>query len=146
MAESPGCRAMRAVLRLQRSMAAVVEQELRDHYRLRLIDYQILKELQTDGVGPHLLGEVARQLFVHATTVSTACDRLAERALVTRGPHPTDRRAILIALTAEGTVVADAATDTLTRVNFGLGGLTPTQMTALTNTAGRVRSHRVTPD
>jgi DNA-binding MarR family transcriptional regulator len=136
---------MRAVLRLHRLMAAVVEQELRNHFQLRLIDYQILKELQVDGVGPYLLGEVARQLFVHATTVSTACDRLAERSLVTRTPHPTDRRATLIAITDEGGVLADAATDTLTRVNFGLDGLTPAQLTSLTNIATKVRTGRVAP-
>jgi DNA-binding MarR family transcriptional regulator len=119
MVEPSGHLAMSAVLRLHRSMTAVVDQQLKAGFALRLIDYEILKELQqADGV--RLLGEVARRLTVHATTVSIACDRLAERGLLTRQRHPTDRRATLVAITGEGLAVAEAATAALCSVGFGV--------------------------
>ncbi|MDO3637012.1 MarR family winged helix-turn-helix transcriptional regulator [Mycolicibacterium arseniciresistens] len=100
-------------------MTAVVDQQLKSGFALRLIDYEILKELQhADGV--RLLGEVARRLSVHATTVSIACDRLAERGLLTRQRHPTDRRATLVTITGEGRAVAEGATAALCSVGFGV--------------------------
>lgn len=110
---------MCAVLRLHRSMTAVVDHRLKSDFALRLIDYEILEELQSaDEV--RLLGEMARRLQVHATTVSTACDRLARRGLVDRQPHPTDRRATLVTITDQGRTVAAGATAALREVRFGV--------------------------
>ena len=64
MAEPVGWQAMRSVLLLYRSMAAVVDQELKD-LRLRSIDFQILKQLQSTETGTCLLGEVARKSLRH---------------------------------------------------------------------------------
>jgi DNA-binding MarR family transcriptional regulator len=119
MADPPGFSAMNSMLRLHRTMTAVVDQELKHHFHLRLIDYEILKSLQ-DADGVHLLGEVARQLVVHATTASISIDRLAERGLATRRAHPNDRRATLVEITDDGRAVADGATAALDRVGFGL--------------------------
>lgn len=119
MADPPGFCAMSSMLRLHRTMTAVVDQELKSGFHLRLIDYEILKALQAaDGV--HLLGEVARQLMVHATTASIAIDRLAERGLAARRAHPNDRRATLVEITDDGRAVAEGATAALTGVGFGL--------------------------
>lgn len=93
---------------------------------MRLIDFQILKQLQSTDTGTWLLGEVARELFVHATTVSIATERLAGRDLVLRRAHPTDRRATLVSITDEGRTLAEAATAALAAAGFGLAGLTPT--------------------
>jgi DNA-binding MarR family transcriptional regulator len=119
MADPPGFAAMSSVLRLHRTMTAILDQELKSGFHLRLIDYEILKALQAaDGV--HLLGEVARQLMVHATTASIAIDRLAERGLAARRAHPNDRRATLVEITEDGRTVADGATAALGGVDFGL--------------------------
>lgn len=131
MAEPAGWQAMRSVLLLCRSMTAVVDQELKDRFRLRLIDFQILKQLQSTDTGTCLLGEVARELFVHTTTVSIATERLAARDLVVRRAHPTDRRATLVSITDEGRTLAEAATAALAAAEFGLAGLTPDQLAAL---------------
>ncbi|MGE2715625.1 MarR family winged helix-turn-helix transcriptional regulator [Mycolicibacterium litorale] len=141
MAEPAGWQAMRSVLVLCRSMTAVVDQDLKDEFALRLIDFQILKQLQSAQTGTSLLGEVARELFVHATTVSIATERLAQRGLVVRRAHPTDRRATLVSITDEGRELADAATLTLAAAQFGLAGLTPDQLTALTD-VGAARTTR----
>lgn len=131
MAEIAGWQAMHSVLLLCRSMTAVVDQELKDRFRLRLIDFQILKQLQSTDAGTCLLGEVARELFVHATTVSIGTERLAARDLVARRAHPTDRRATLVSITDEGRALAESATAALAAAEFGLAGLTPDQLAAL---------------
>ncbi|BCI51965.1 MarR family transcriptional regulator [Mycolicibacterium litorale] len=141
MAEPAGWQAMRSVLVLCRSMTAVVDQDLKDEFGLRLIDYQILKQLQSSEAGTSLLGGVARDLFVHATTVSIATERLAQRNLVVRHAHPTDRRATLVSITDEGRDIADAATATLAAAQFGLAGLTPDQLAALSD-VGAARTAR----
>lgn len=133
MADAAGWQAMRSILVLCRSMTAVVDQDLKDEFGLRLIDYQILKQLQASDDGTHLLGEVARELFVHATTVSIATERLSHRNLVVRHAHPTDRRATLVSITDEGRDVAEAATVTLAAAEFGLAGLSPDQLAALSD-------------
>ncbi|KUI36520.1 MarR family transcriptional regulator [Mycobacterium sp. IS-1496] len=142
MAEPAGWQAMRSVLLLCRSMTAVVDQELKDGFRLRLIDFQLLKQLQSTDTGTCLLGEVARELFVHATTVSIATERLTERELVVRHPHPTDRRATLVSITDEGRTLTDAATATLAAAQFGLAGLTPDQLAALSCVESYVHTTR----
>ena len=127
--------AMRSVLRLHRSMTAVLDTELKNGFRLRLIDYEILQQLQAATSGTCLLSELARDLSVHATTVSTATERLAQRDLVLRRGHPTDRRATLVTITDDGRGVSDAATAALARVGFGLTGLTEAQRMSLAQVA-----------
>jgi DNA-binding MarR family transcriptional regulator len=51
------------------------------------------------GCGP---GDVARFLNVPATTISSACDRLVRRQLLSRHRPDADRRAVALALTPEG--------------------------------------------
>jgi DNA-binding MarR family transcriptional regulator len=141
MGDSPGCRAMRSVLWLQRSMTAVIDTELRNGFGLRLIEYEILQQLQGAEAGTSLLSEVARGLFVHATTVSIATERLAARNLVLRHGHPSDRRATLVTITEDGLQVADAATAALAEVGCGLSGLTDDQVASLAEVAA-VRTAR----
>lgn len=131
MAEPAGWQAMHSVLVLCRSMTAAVDQELKDDFGLRVIDFQILKQLQSTPSGSCLLGEVARDLVVHGTTVSIATERLSHRNLVERHTHPTDRRATLVSITDEGRELAEAATAALAAAEFGLAGLTPAQLAAL---------------
>jgi DNA-binding MarR family transcriptional regulator len=142
MAEPAGWQAMRSVLVLCRSMTAAVDQKLKDDFGLRVIDFQILKQLQSASSGTCLLGEVARELVVHATTVSIATERLSHRNLVERHAHPTDRRATLVSITGEGRELAEAATAALAAAEFGLAGLTPAQLAALggVDTARTARS------
>ena len=51
---------------------------------------------------------LADELGVARTTVSTALKALGRRNLVTTGSDPTDGRALIVALTAEGRDVRDA--------------------------------------
>jgi DNA-binding MarR family transcriptional regulator len=135
-------RAMRSVLLLHRSMTAVLDTELKNGFGLRVIDYEILQHLRSRDAGTGLLSALARELSVHATTVSIATDRLALRDLVLRSTHPTDRRAVVVSLTDAGRDLADAATAALAKVDFGLAGLTAGQRETLSGLDACRPAHR----
>ena len=135
-----GFLAMTSLLRLHHLMTTAVEHALRSEFKLALTDYQILKALQLSDAGTWLLSRMAWHLMVHATTVTLAVERLEARQLVKRHSHPHDRRATLVSITADGRELADDATDTLGRIDFGLPGLTRSQARTLTATIGRLRA------
>jgi DNA-binding MarR family transcriptional regulator len=83
---------------------------------------------------------LAWHLLFHPTTVTLAVERLETRQLVKRHSHPRDRRATLVSITADGRKLAVDATDTLSRIDFGLPGLTRSQARSLTATIGRLRA------
>ena len=58
--------------------------------------------------GSQRLGELADRLRIVPRSATEVVDALAERGLVERRPDPADRRATLVALTAEGERVATA--------------------------------------
>lgn len=132
--------AMTSVLRLHHLMTASVEHHLRTEFEMSLTDYQILKALQLSETGTWLLSRMAWHLMVHATTVTLTVARLEAKQLVTRESHPRDRRATLVTITDAGRERVDRATETLSRIHFGLPGLTPGQARSLTATIARVRS------
>ena len=71
--------------------------------------------------GPCTQRELADALEVSARNVTGLVDALVETGFVRRGPHPTDRRATLVSLTAKGRRVADdlhAGRDELARQLF----------------------------
>jgi DNA-binding MarR family transcriptional regulator len=139
MTELPGHRAMSAVLRVHQLMMSIVDTELRDGVGLKPVEYFALMALQTSDGGTESLGWVARQLGVHATTVTVATDHLEEMGLVSRKADPQDRRATLVSITNTGRTRADAATEALKPANFGLPGLTAAQTRSLISLLTRVR-------
>jgi DNA-binding MarR family transcriptional regulator len=139
MSSPEGYEAMCSVLRLHHLMTSVIDAELKTGFSLRLIDYLVLRALEDSDSGTEPLGRLAQQLGVHATTITISTDRLADRSLVRRRTHPSDRRATLMRVTPEGKALADAATATLCKVDFGLSGLTPPQTRSLIGLIGRVR-------
>ena len=71
--------------------------------------------------GPCTQRELAEALGVSARNVTGLVDALVDTGFVRRGPHPTDRRATLVSLTAKGRRVADglhAGRDELARQLF----------------------------
>jgi DNA-binding MarR family transcriptional regulator len=67
---------------------------------------RLLKELH--GRGPAIMRELADQIGLTARNMTVAVDTLEAEGLVRRRPHPTDRRALLVELTAAGEQAADA--------------------------------------
>ncbi|OBH08858.1 MarR family winged helix-turn-helix transcriptional regulator [Mycobacterium sp. E1747] len=115
--------ALTSLLRYQRIVTDAVDTELRKH-GLNLTDYLLLMTLQLSETGTRLISSLARNLLVHATTATLATDRLEERAMLERSPHPTDRRATCITITALGRDTVDKATRALTAIDFGMSGST----------------------
>jgi DNA-binding MarR family transcriptional regulator len=61
-----------------------------------------------DGAGEPLPSNViAERLLVTTASMTSLLDTLERRGLVERNRHPTDRRKILVSLTAEGSAVVD---------------------------------------
>jgi DNA-binding MarR family transcriptional regulator len=85
------------------------------------------------------LGKMGNRLMIHPTSVTNIVDRLEEQDLVTRVPHPTDRRTTLAQLTDAGRRVAEQATKAVTGVAFGLGMLTERELRQLTAIVRKIR-------
>jgi DNA-binding MarR family transcriptional regulator len=58
---------------------------------------------------PRAMRDLATTLGIDAPYTTVIVDDLEARGLVTRGPHPDDRRAKLVALTAAGRTLAQRA-------------------------------------
>ena len=61
------------------------------------------------GNGPRTLTQAARDFGLPITTLATLLGPLIERGEISRRPHPTDRRARLLELTATGRRTLEAA-------------------------------------
>jgi len=57
--------------------------------------------------GPLTLAELAQEMGADAPATTVLVDALEERGLVKRAPHPTDRRAKQVSLTAAGRRMVD---------------------------------------
>lgn len=131
--------AMSSTLRLNRIMTDAVESELKN-YGLNLTDYMLLMTLELSETGTRLLSRLARNLLVHATTITLATDRLEAKKLLYRHAHPTDRRATCVTISDDGRKLTQKATNALKDRNFGLAGSTPAQQRKLIAIVGSLRS------
>ncbi|MFD7008483.1 MarR family winged helix-turn-helix transcriptional regulator [Rhodococcus jostii] len=127
-----------SLLRYQRIVADSVDSQLKAH-GLNMTDYLLLMTLQLSNTGTRLISSLARNLLVHATTATLATDRLEQRKLLKRSPHPTDRRATCITITKQGRDLASEATRALTTVDFGMHGSTPEDVSQLRFALTRMR-------
>lgn len=122
--------ALTSLLRYQRIVADSVDGELKKH-GLNMTDYLLLMTLQLSETGTRLISSLARNLLVHATTATLATDRLEQRGMLQRSPHPTDRRATCVTITDRGRETANNATRALTGIDFGMHRSTPADVTQL---------------
>ncbi|MDX6231844.1 MAG: hypothetical protein QOH68_812 [Nocardioidaceae bacterium] len=113
--------ALTSLLRFERIVVDAVEAELKKH-QLNMTDYLMLMTLQLSETGTRLISSLARNLLVHATTATLATDRLENRKLLYRSPHPTDRRATCVTITDDGREIVNGATRALSALNFGMPG------------------------
>ena len=88
------------------------------------------------------LGKLSARLMVHPASVTTTVDSLVKLGLVERVPHPSDRRATLARITAEGRVRIEASTPQLVDRRFGLDTLTEDEARTLTELLRKVRAAR----
>lgn len=128
-----------SLLRYHRMAVATVEDKLRAH-DLNLTDYLLLMTLELSDSGTRLISSLARALMVHATTATLATDRLEGRHLLSRSPHPTDRRATCITISPAGRDLVRAATKSLSDVDFGLTGSTPATLQEMSDVLSILRT------
>ncbi|MFE2376237.1 MarR family winged helix-turn-helix transcriptional regulator [Streptomyces sp. NPDC059398] len=113
---------------LQKRMKPVFTQ-----FGLEFGEFDVLATLRRAGAPYELTaGGLLRSAMVTSGAITNRLDRLEKKGLITRGAHPTDRRAVNVRLTAEGLGLVDAAVvahvENEARM---LSGLTAAERTAL---------------
>ncbi|RCG33169.1 MarR family transcriptional regulator [Sphaerisporangium album] len=93
------------------SVAYAVRKAVDDHMTAGGLSLARTKVLQVlDRAGPLSQAALASELGFAARSVSQAVEALEHEGLVKREPHPDDRRARLVLLTAEGSAALAAGT------------------------------------
>src|ERR1700744_4982 len=99
VSESPGDSAL---LALQRATHATLHALSRELAGLRLTAAEINALANLADGRPRTVSELGAATGTRPTTLTSVLDRLQQHGHVTRGPHPGDRRAVLIELTGPG--------------------------------------------
>lgn len=130
--------AVSSLLRYQRIVFETIDTELRG-FGINMTDYLMLMTLQLSESGTRLISSLARNLMVHATTATLAIDRLEAKDLLSRSPHPTDRRATCVTISTEGRRLVSEATKALDAVEFGMQNTEASDISELTAVLARLR-------
>ena len=82
--------------------------------RIESWEFDVLAALRRAGAPYELSpGRLLKETLVTSGTMTNRVDRLAARGLVERLPDPSDRRGVLVRLTASGKATVDAAFESL---------------------------------
>jgi DNA-binding MarR family transcriptional regulator len=127
-----------SIMRAQQIVLARVDDALKPH-DLTFARYEALVLLTFSQRGALPLGKMGERLMIHPTSVTNIVDRLEDQGLVRRVAHPTDRRTTLCEITAAGRRVVADATQAVTAVDLGVGGLSERDVEALTRLLGKLR-------
>ena len=98
MKPGTGSDAVDAILYAAHRIRTAADAALRAHG----LSLPALKLLQALAAGDRSMREISQALHVSPRTVTDMIDGLEHRGLVTRGPHPSDRRVTLLHLTGTG--------------------------------------------
>ncbi len=90
-----------------------------------------IKAIRRIARAPMTMGELAANLGIDAPYATLVVDELERQGLVERRPHPTDRRAKLVATTAQGAKVAREAEEIMSRPPVGLTNLSTHEQESL---------------
>jgi DNA-binding MarR family transcriptional regulator len=124
-----------SVIRLSRIVRSALDEALAP-YDITFVHYEVLGHLSFGGEGRAQMGRLCRLLDVHPASMTNTIDRMAERGLVERASDPSDRRAVIVRLTAQGATLYDEATSALLEMRFGMRTLDNKQLNTLTETLG----------
>ncbi|MFF9275639.1 MarR family winged helix-turn-helix transcriptional regulator [Streptomyces griseosporeus] len=108
-------------------------QQIADHVRVRAAAVGLTAPQATalrEMTGPMTMRELAERMSCEPSNATFVVDRLEKQGLVERRPHPTDRRARHLVLTAEGTALRARLLELLAE-DSPLAGLTGEQQTQL---------------
>ena len=94
------------LVRTANALVSQIERPSKEGAGLSVSAFQTLAIL--DGAGEPLPGHViAQQLLVSSASMTSLLDTLERRGLIERRPHPSDRRKVLVHLTADAQVIVD---------------------------------------
>jgi DNA-binding MarR family transcriptional regulator len=111
-----------SIMRAQQIVLAAVDEVLRE-FDLTFARYEALVLLSFTRHGEMPLSKMGPRLMIHPTSVTNIVDRLEEAGLLSRMPHPTDRRVTLARITPEGRALAKRATQAVNKAHFGVQSL-----------------------
>lgn len=137
---APGMAAVTSVVRAQQLFLARIDGSLAP-FGLTLARFELLRLLAFTRHGELPLGKLGDRLQVHATSITSAVDRLEKQGYVERRAHPTDRRATLAAISTGGRAVVEEATEVLNREVFADLGLTTSELRQLFRLLTKVRHY-----
>ncbi|MFC6009453.1 MarR family winged helix-turn-helix transcriptional regulator [Nocardia lasii] len=127
-----------SLVRAQQIVMARVDEALKPS-GLTFSRYELLQLLSFSRTGALPMAKASARLQVHPTSVTNTVDRLQAAGLVRRVPHPSDRRATLIEITAAGRETVAEATCALNAEVFAEPGLPPEQGRDLIELLARFR-------
>ena len=133
-----GMAAITSLMRAHQIALSRVEAALRP-LDITFARYEVLMLLYFSRRRSLPMRTIGSRLQVHQTSVTNAVDRLEAVDLVVRRPHPTDRRATLVELTAGGAALAERATAALNAGVFADPGLSPAGVSSLVAVLRRFR-------
>ena len=108
--------------------------DLAAQHKLTAVQAKVLLLLPPDGA--MTMRAIAGQLQYDASNLTGVVDRLEEAGAVRRQPHPSDRRAKGVVLTAEGQRLRRAFWDRLTSNTGPLGRLNDRELVSLRRLLG----------
>jgi DNA-binding MarR family transcriptional regulator len=117
-----GCAAVTSLMRVHQVLTKRADQILAP-IDLTFARYELLVRLYFSGESLPL-SQLGRQLQIHQTSITSLVDKLEERGLIKRTPHPTDRRSTIARMTPAGRVLTGKAINLLNSELFRDLGLT----------------------
>ena len=90
---------LHAAVRAQQRAVDVFDQAVVDRFGLNRTDGRVIDLLQE--FGPMSAGDVARAAHLSTGAVTTVLDRLVARGMVQRKDDPSDRRRVIVGITAK---------------------------------------------
>lgn len=144
-AEFPGCTPLAAeaaanLVRLVSDYLAELARRRRNIAPLSASGFEALAIL--DGAAePLMASAIAERLLVTTASITSLIDTLAARGYVTRAPHPSDRRKVLIEITDAGREIVDRVLPVVYRAaQDAFGVLDDEQLEAFIQGATAIRS------
>jgi len=135
-------RAWRSVMAMQEGLAEFLERQLRSRCGLSNADFQVLAHLSEAPEGRLRSFQLSRLLRWEKSRLSQHLGRMQTRGLVVRERCSDDRRGAVVAITARGTQIIEAAAPQhLADVRSAfIDQLTAAELATLTAIADKVRA------
>ncbi|MEC3992132.1 MarR family transcriptional regulator [Actinacidiphila sp. DG2A-62] len=140
-------RAWRSLVAMQEGLTEFIDRQLRHRCGLSNADYQVLAHL-SEAAGPLRPYELGRLLRWEKSRLSQHLTRMEKRHLVRRESCAADQRGSVIALTAEGRKLIEAAAPRHVADirEVVIDPLTPDELEALTAISAKVRERLAAQD